>query len=541
MALKTLMLRKKIDLKRKDLEALRAKGEILDAKEKEIERAIDEVTKAEEQSAVEDSVKDLEAERVSLENSIREVEGEIDALEHELGDLEKEQDTEPEARQNAPETEKRSKKTMETRNNVIMTVRDRLAEMVTREDVKSYLGEVRAAMKENRALTNVGLTIPEVLLGYLRENIEGYSKLYKHVNVRRLSGDGRLVIMGTAPEAIWTECCANLNELSLTFNDMEVNCWKVGGYFAICNATLEDSDINLAAELVNAIGQAIGLALDKAILYGRNADGATRMPLGVVTRLKQESQPAGYSATARAWEDLHTSNVKTIANNVTGLNLFTTMLGNLAAAKAKYARGSMTHAMNRTTYAFLMGQAASINAAGAIVTGMGNAMPLIGGGIELLDFIPDYVIVSGYFDNYLLAERAGEKFATSEHVRFLQDQTVFKGTARYDGGPAIAEAFVVQAINGASVTVNAVTFDPDKANSVESITLNTQTASIAGTGTVQLYAYTAPGTGSVTWASGTSAKATVSSTGLVTGVTAGTSVITATCNGKTASCTVTVT
>ncbi|MBR7188336.1 MAG: Ig-like domain-containing protein [Clostridia bacterium] len=118
---------------------------------------------------------------------------------------------------------------------------------------------------------------------------------------------------------------------------------------------------------------------------------------------------------------------------------------------------------------------------------------------------------------------------------------MFKGTARYDGGPAIAEAFVVQAINGASVTVNAVTFDPDKANSVESITLNTQTASIAGTGTVQLYAYTAPGTGSVTWASGTSAKATVSSTGLVTGVTAGTSVITATCNGKTASCTVTVT
>ena len=540
MAIATLMLRKKLELKRKDHDGLLAQREALDAREAELTRDIEEVENAEQQAAVEEAVSELEAQRNTLEESVKQVEGELDAMEAEVRELEGAQKTEPKA-QEIPAKEERSDERMNAQNNVNMTVRDRLADMVTRDEVKSYLGEVRAAMKEKRALTNVGLTVPEVLLGLLRENVEGYSKLYKHVNVRRLSGDGRMVIMGAAPEAVWTECCANLNELNLTFNDIEVGCYKVGGYFAVCNATLEDSDINLANELVIALGQAIGLALDKAILYGRNTDAATRMPQGIVARLLQESQPAGYPATARAWEDLHTSNVKTIANSVTGLALFTTILGNLSAAKAKYARGGMTHAMNRTTYAFLMGQAANINAAGAIVTGMGNTMPIIGGEIELLDFIPDYVIVSGFYDNYLLAERAGEKFATSEHVRFLQDQTVFKGTARYDGGPAIAEAFVAQAINGASVTGNAVTFDPDKANVVESIKLNTATATVAGTGTVQLYAYTAPGTGSVTWTSATTSKATVSSTGLVTGVTSGSSVITATCNGKTASCTVTVT
>ena len=62
-----------------------------------------------------------------------------------------------------------------------------------------------------------------------------------------------------------------------------------------------------------------------------------------------------------------------------------------------------------------------------------------------------------------LAERAGTQFATSEHVRFLQDQTVFRGTARYDGGPSIAEAFVAFGLN--NTTPNAtMTFASDDAN-----------------------------------------------------------------------------
>ena len=66
---------------------------------------------------------------------------------------------------------------------------------------------------------------------------------------------------------------------------------------------------------------------------------------------------------------------------------------------------------------------------------------------------------------------------------------------------------------------------------------------VAGTGTVQLKAILLPYgvKGDVSWASATTSKATVSSSGLVTGVTSGSSVITATCNGFTATCTVTVT
>jgi HK97 family phage major capsid protein len=331
--------------------------------------------------------------------------------------------------------------------------------LVTREDVKAYLGEVRTAIKEKRALTNVGLTIPEVMLGLIRENIINYSKLYKHVNVRRVSGDGRQVIMGTIPEAVWTDCCANLNELSLSFSDVEVNCWKVGGYFAVCNATLEDSDVDLASELISAIGAGIGLALDKAILYGTG----TRMPLGIVTRLVQTEAPAGYPATARPWADLHTSNVKSIAASVTGAKLFQAFVTDSGAAKGKYSRGGKVWCMNETTYTKLVAEAMAIDAGGAIVSGVNGAMPVIGGTIEVLDFIPDNVIVGGYFDLYLLAERSGQKFATSEHVRFLNDQTVMKGTARYDGKPAIAEGFVAIGINGVTPAAT-MTFAPDAAN-----------------------------------------------------------------------------
>lgn len=352
------------------------------------------------------------------------------------------------------------------RKNIIfdrMTAQERTA-LIQREDVKAWLTEVRACMTEKRAITNVGLTIPEVMLGLLRENIIVYSKLYKHVTVRPVGGTARQLIMGTVPEAIWTDCCANLNELTLGFNDLEMDCFKVGGFFAICNANLEDSDIDLAAELLSALGQAIGLALDKAILYGRNASGTQKMPMGIVSRLVQTEAPTGYPATARAWADLHTSNVISItAANSTGIKLFQSLVTASGAIKGKYSRGEKVWVMNEATYTALTAEAMAVNAAGAIVSGMGATMPVIGGIVEVLSFIPDNVIIGGYFDLYILAERAGQKFAQSEHVRFLQDQTVFKGTARYDGAPAIAEGFAAIGIKG--TTPNAtMTFPTDTAN-----------------------------------------------------------------------------
>lgn len=546
MALKALLLRKKIDDMKKALSALSEKDSEFEAREAELAQSIEEVTEettVEERNALDDMVAAFDVEKATHEEEKDSLERKISDLENELAEEEAAQNTNPMIEKK--EEERKEDKPMNTRDMIFgkMSIQER-NEFFAREDVKNYLNDIRTCIKEKRAINNVGLTIPQVMLGYLRQNIDNYSKLYKHVNVQRVNGEGRMAIMGGIPEAIWTECCANLNELSIGFNDVTVDCFKVAGYFKICNATLEDSDINLAAELMTTIGQAIGYALDKAILYGRNSADTQNMPMGIVTRLVQTSQPAGYPATARTWVDLHTSNVKTIANTNTGVALFQQILLASSAAKGKYARGNKVWCMNETTQTFLAAQGMSINANGVLVSAANGTLPLVGGVVEILDFVPDYVIIGGYFELYLLAERRGEQFASSEHVYFLSDQTVMKGTARYDGTPVIAEGFVAIGVNGTTPDAT-MSFGEDEANEVKAIRLNTTTASVTAAAganhTVQLYAFTEPGSGTVTWTSATEAKATVDSNGVVTGVASGSSVITATCDGKTASCTVTVT
>ena len=468
MALKALMLRKKIDTKKKELEALRAKDAEFEKRESELTASIEEASTDEETQAVNEEIEKFETEKGEHEAAKSELESTIEGLENELRETEEKTETPaeptpaPEARTNNKTTEVRA---MDIAKRLFkdMNIAERTA-MMEREDVKAWISEVRAHISEKRELTNVGLTIPEVFLGFLRQNVENYSKLYKHVTVRPVSGTGREVIMGSVPEGVWTECCGALNELNMVFNDAEVDCYKVGGFFKVCNAVLEDSDIDLAAELLDAIGQAIGFALDKAILYGRNTSANSKMPLGIVSRLAQTSQPSTYPATAREWVDLHTSNIK--ATNNTGVQLFQDLIVNAGAAKGKYARGSKVWVMNETTYTYLQAQALSINAAGAVVSGLNGTMPVIGGDIEVLDFIPDNVIIGGYFELYLLAERGGAKFAQSEHAFFIQDQTAFKGTARYDGQPVIAEAFVALGVKNTTPDAS-MTFVADKANVVD--------------------------------------------------------------------------
>lgn len=458
--LKALLLRKKIDERKKALNALNAVD--FDKRAKELEMSINEVTEEtskEERDALEEAVTAFEDEKAEHDEKKSALEKEISELEGELAEEEAKQDTEKEGQ----DPEEEHKEAEERKDDRKMMRRKIDESFVKREDVKAYLGEIRAAMKEKRAINNVGLTIPEVMIGLLRENIMDYSKLYRHVNVKPIKGEGRQLVQGTVSEAIWTDCCANLNELTLGFNDLEMDCYKVGGFFAICNANIEDSDVDLANELMTALGQAIAIALDKAILYGRNASTTMKMPQGIVSRLVQTEEPAGYPPTARTWADLHTTNVKSIAASVKGADMIAAIVEAFGAAKGKYSRGEKVWVMNEFTYTSLMASTITTTADGRIVAGVSDVMPVIGGIIEVLDFIPDNVIVAGYFDLYTLSERAGNKFAQSEHVRFLQDQTVFKGTARYDGAPAIAEAFVAIGIKGATPTA-AMTFATDTAN-----------------------------------------------------------------------------
>jgi len=190
----------------------------------------------------------------------------------------------------------------------------------------------------------------------------------------------------------------------------------------------------------------------------------TKMPVGIVTRLAEEAEPAYWGDNEAAWTDLHTSNIKKInPASMTPEAFYSALILALGAVKGNYSNGNRFAVMNSKTFASLQAKALGFSATGAIVSGQTGTVPIIGGDIVILEFIPDNDIVYGFGDLYLLAERAGAQFAVSEHYRFVEDQTVFKGTARYDGRPVIGEGFVAVNINNTDLTTTAV-FASDTAN-----------------------------------------------------------------------------
>ena len=211
------------------------------------------------------------------------------------------------------------------------------------------------------------------------------------------------------------------------------------------------------------LSESIGLAMDKAILYGKG----TGMPLGIVTRLAQQSAPANYPANAPAWEDLHTSNIKQIGgDSVTGAAFWAALVEATGNTFTRYSRGEQFWAMNSKTYAKLKSKLITFTATGDIVANIFGVLPIVNGDVDILEFMPDGDIVGGYGDLYLLAMRSGMTIESSREVQFIQDNTVYKAKQRADGQPIIPGAFVAININNVAVTT-VMDFAADTANDAD--------------------------------------------------------------------------
>lgn len=459
MALKTIMLRHKIDAKEASLAKLHEEGEALKTRADEIEAAIAEVETEEAEKIIDEQIAELEAEQERHAAAVKATQEEIDRLRAELGKIEAQDQREPEdikkENEEAHEEAREEKTAMSTRKDFFGMTRAEAQEWVERAEIKEFLHEVRSAIKEKRALTVNGGSLARVeIFNVIHAAIERYSKLYKHVLVRSVRGEGRQPVVGQPPEAYWLEACAALPELTLAFGITALNNWKVGGYIPVCNAAIEDTDIDLAYEVMDAIGQGIGLAYDKAIIAG-TGEG---MPLGIRTRLAQTSGTG--SRDPLTWVDYHTTNLVTIAAGTTDLALIKAIVDAAAKADGAYSDGEKFWAMNAATYSAIMSASLNVNATGAVVAGVNREMPVIGGAIEILPFMPTGHIVGGYGRGYLLGERREIELESSREAMFIQQHTVFLGSARADGLPVLPGAFVGIALPGAAqwnVTFPAVT------------------------------------------------------------------------------------
>ena len=504
--LKAIMLQRSIEKKRNELEELRAKDEAFATREAEIEEAIQEAQTAEEEQAVSEEVEKYDAEKQAHEDAKAALSQEIEGLENDLAALEEQK---PEPQRSAPKFEnERMNKSMTTTVNIRALPMSRRAfdslpmetrqEMLAQNDVKEFLTQLRSMKGQQRAVSGAELTIPVVFLDLVAENMYRYSKLLNRVRVRNVRGEARQTIAGSVPEAVWTEMCGAINELTFVFNQITVDSYKVAGFVPVCNSILEDNDINLASEIVEMLSESIGLATDKAILYGKGS--ASRMPLGIVTRLAQTGQPADYPANAPAWVDLHTTNILQIGGEgVTGAKFWSELMLATGNTFTRYSRGNQFWAMNSKTYATLKSKVIAFTATGDIVANVFGTLPIVNGDIDILEFIPDGDIIGGYGDLYLLAMRSGMTIASNDGGNFfIQDNTVFRGKQRADGQPIIPGAFVAININNEAVTTT-MDFAADTANDAQLLSLSVGSENLSPSFASTTYAYTVT-------ASGTNAK-----------------------------------
>lgn len=486
MALKAIMLRNRIDKKMSELEELRKKDEEFLNREAELEAAINEAVTEEEQQVVSEQVDAFDAEKTEHEEAKTRLQGEVDDLEAQLSETEKEPPAEPVREMKVKKEERNEMMVNKEIRSLPMNVRafdslpmDTRRQIVEREDVKEFLERMRSMKGNTRAIQGGELEIPVVFLELISENMYRYSKLLNRVRVRNVPGEARQTIAGTVPEAVWTEMCGAINELSFVFNQITLDGYKVAGYVPVCNSLLEDtvSNLDLASWIVEMLSESIGLAEDKAILYGKGS--ASHMPLGIVTRLAQDSQPDGYPANAPAWVDYSDTNIiKINGTSLTGAEFWAQLAMAAGNTFTRYNRGEQFWAMNSKTYATLKSKLITFTATGDIVANLFGTLPVINGNIDVLEFMPDGDIVGGYGDLYLWADRRAMAIDSSEHVQFIQDNTVFRGKARADGAPIIPGAFVAININNVNVTT-AMDFAADTANDadLQDLAVGTETLS----------------------------------------------------------------
>lgn len=496
MALKAILLRKEIESNKAKLTALREKTTEFETREAEIEAAIDEAETEEEKTAISEEVDKFEAEKEAHDKEVSELENTIAQQERELEEIERKK-PEPQPPQKG---EKRDMNVTVNIRSLPMNMRafdalpmEQRRQIVESDEVRSFLSEIRTMGREKRAIQGAELTIPVFFLDLISENMYRYSKLINRVRVRNVGGEARQTIAGTVPEAVWTEMCGAINELTFVFNQVTLDGFKVAGFIPVCNSLLEDSDINLASAIVEMLSEAIGLAKDKAILYGKGA--ASKMPLGIVTRLAQTAAPSDHPANAPAWVDLHTSNIIKIEDELTGAAFWAALMQATGNTYTNYSRGTQFWAMNSKTYSLLKSKVITFTANGDIAANIFGTLPIINGDIDILEFIPDGDIIGGYGDLYLWAQRGGMTIESSTEVQFIQDNTVFKGKERADGQPVIPGAFVAININGNEVTT-AMAFAADKANDakLQDMAISGLTLAPAFDPDTQAYTTTATGT-----------------------------------------------
>lgn len=488
MALKQLMLtrerKEKTDLLaaiEKEQEELRKSREAWKLRESNAEKALEELegkpdATEEERKAFDDEAAEIDKEDQELTGKEQDAEKRANEAKDRIGEIDKElEGLRKRFEEGSKKAKEQEKKPAENQNErgvyVGMDKRERIVELVKREDVKSFLTKVRGL--QNRGVNGAELTIPQVMLPLITEVSGQYSVLEKYMDAETISGTSAQNILATIPEAVWTETKDWVKELEMNIYQMKTSGNMVAGFIPLHISDEEDSQENLAALVINGLGRAIGRAKDKAMMYGTGV----HMPVGIMTRLAAAEKPAWWDPmwvgeNAPEFTNLSATHLGAVSSTgLEGIKLFQELLAVLGKAEKKYETGpdKKFWAMKGSTWATLQTMMLNFNSAGAVVSAANRQMPIIGGAVEELDFMPDGVIAGGYGGNYKWITRSVMTISVADQVRWLQNQVLYKGVERDDGAPMAGEAFAAFNIGGTTRPTASMDFGQGKTSKEEEV------------------------------------------------------------------------
>lgn len=412
MALKQLLIQKKLRNKQEGMTVIRSAFDSFKIREDDIAKALEEATTDEETEVVEESI-------IELEKEIEEKKSEQEALQKELDELQAELDAleENEPQQQTEEETRNMKNTHSRNHGAALTIR----QSMDIQEVRDFYQGLSNAMTEKRDLTQAESTIPTVVIDRISSKIGDYSVLMNEVEVLALPGKGRVVIDGAIPEAVWTEMTGALTELQDGFSPVDIDGFSLGGFISVPNATIEDSLVALATYTEDRIAKAIAKAIDKAILSGEGS--AKKQPDGIIPKLD-------------------------LTHKVTSDGSLKDIISHLGVVDTDGTGGEVIFVMNRVTYyGYILTQMIASTSDGKTITGNASQPNVVGIRAVLSAHMKNKELLAGDFKQYLLAERAAVRLESSKDVKFTDDQTVFKGVGRYDGKPIHKESFVLITID----------------------------------------------------------------------------------------------
>lgn len=142
-----------------------------------------------------------------------------------------------------------------------------------------------AEARELRANLNIttdnqgGYTVPKTLQARVLEMLKAHNVMRQIASVMQTDSTQLIPVEASKAQFAWMDEAAAFSEADLTFNQISIGAYKLGGMIKITDELLSDSAIDISSYITRKMVEAINDAEETAFISGTG----TKQPKGVVT------------------------------------------------------------------------------------------------------------------------------------------------------------------------------------------------------------------------------------------------------------------